>query len=133
MKRAIIRVPEGVRYESLTPTQQEAIDSVFAQFVLPVPGTQAADGFELVDGLARDNFDPSVMPGLGMDWPIIALCDWQVGQEPAMVIPLDGAIYLSHLEPTVVRDEDGNIIETIPPTLREVHRWAGWPALIPDS
>src|SRR5690606_3758213 len=76
MKRAILRLPQGLRFDDLQPEQQAAIMQVFAQFTLPMPGTIAADGYELVDGVTGDNFDPSVMPGLGMDWPVVGLWQW---------------------------------------------------------
>ncbi len=130
MKRAIIRVPTGTRYETLTEQQQAAIDSVFAQFVLPMPGTQSADGHELVDGLAGDNFDPSVMPGLGMDWPVVGLWQW-AGRGPLTTLqPLDEAALLAHLPPVVTLDDEGEVFATAPPTLHEPHRWAGWPAVL---
>src|SRR5690606_28565105 len=47
MMRAILRLPAGTRFDTLTTEQQVAISSVFAQFVLPMPGTMAAEGYEL--------------------------------------------------------------------------------------
>jgi hypothetical protein len=39
LKRTILKVPAGLILEQLTQEQQDAIASVFAQFVLPMPGT----------------------------------------------------------------------------------------------
>ena len=130
MKRAIFRLPEGTRYSTLTAEQQAAIDSVFAQFVLPMPGTVAADGFELVGGLAFDSFDPAVMPGLGMDWPIVGFWQWNGVDDLAVIKPLDGAVLLAHLPPTHDVDDDGQITATHPPVLHMPHNWAGWPPIL---
>jgi len=130
MKRAILRLPEGTRYDALTPEQQEAIHSVFAQFVLPMPGTVTAAGFELVDGLTEDNFDPAVMPGLGMDWPVVGLWHWDADDALAVIKPLDGAVLLAHLPPSHDVDDDGQITATHPPVLHIPHNWAGWPPVL---
>lgn len=128
MKRAILRLPQGTRFESLTPEQQDAIRSVWAQFTLPMPGTIPADGFELVDGLAGDNFDPTVMPGLGLDWPIVGLWQWDGKSELVTVVPLDEAVMLAHLPPIREYDEEGNIISETPRPVAEIpHSWSGWP------
>ena len=130
MKRAIFRLPEGTRYGTLSVQQQEAIRSVFAQFVLPMPGTNAADGFELVDGVTEDNFDPSVMPGFGMDWPVVGLWRWDGDSALAVIEPLDEYALLAHLPPTHDVDDDGQIIATHPPVLHMPHNWAGWPPIL---
>ncbi len=39
MKRVILKVPAGLTLDQLTQEQQAAIAGVFAQFVLPMPGT----------------------------------------------------------------------------------------------
>lgn len=128
MKRAILRIPEGVRYEILDPDQQAAIDSVFARFVLPMPGTRPAEGYELVDGLTGDNFDPAVMPGLGMPWAVLGMWQWP-GQGPLVTLqPLDAEALLAHLPPTHDYDDGGNIIATYPPVLHMPHAWGGWPS-----
>lgn len=130
MKRAILRLPAGTRFDDLQPEQQAAINSVFAQFVLPMPGTIPAEGYELVDGVTGDNFDPSVMPGLGMDWPIVGLWQWD-GTGPLVEIePYDTEAMLAHLPPVVTYDEDGEPVSSLPQTNPSPpHNWAGWPAV----
>lgn len=127
MKRAILRLPEDTRFESLTEEQQAAIQSVFAQFVLPMPGTVPADGWELVDGVAQDNFDPTVMPDLGMDWPIVGLWQWDGVGDLVTLVPLNGEIMLQHLPDTHDYDDEGNVIATYAPTLHIPSQWSGWP------
>ena len=130
MKRAILRVPEGLRFVDLTEEQQLAIESVFAEFVLPLPGTVPAGGYELVGGLTGDNFDPSVMPGLDMDWPIVGVWQWDGDGDQQVIVPLDEAALLAHLPPTYDLDEDGVIIGTHPPVLHMPHNWLGWPPIL---
>ncbi len=129
MKRVILRVPAGLRFADLPEEQQAAIQTVFAQFVLPVPGTIEADGYELVDGLTGDNFDPEVMPGLGMDWPVLGLWQWDGAGDLVALQSLADELFLRHLPPENLLSED-EVIETQPPTLHEPHRWAGWPLLL---
>jgi len=130
VKRAILRLPAGTRFDTLTAEQQAAISSVFAQFVLPMPGTTVADGYELVDGLAGDNFDPAVMPGLDMDWPVVGLWQWNGAAGLAALQPLDEAVLLAHLAPVVELDADGNVVGSEPAVLRMPHAWSGWPPVL---
>ena len=130
MMRAILRLPAGTRFDTLTTEQKVAISSVFAQFVLPMPGTMAAEGYELVDGLADDDFDPAVMPGLDMDWPVVGLWHWDGTAGLAVIQPLDEAVLLAHLAPVVELDADGNVVGSQPAALHMPHNWSGWPPVL---
>lgn len=128
MKRAILRLPEGENLDTLLPEQIAALQSVNAQFVLPMPGTVPADGFHLVDGVAGDNFDPAVMPSLGMPWEVVGLWQWDgQAREVLALTPLNGETLLRHLPPTYEYDEDGNVTRELPPALHLPHAIAGWP------
>lgn len=130
MKRAILRLPAGTRFELLSPEQQAAINSVFAQFTLPMPGTIPAEGYELVDGVTGDNFDPAVMPDLGMNWPIVGLWQWDGKGALVALEPFDSAAMLAHLPPIVTYDGEGEPVSSLPqhdPT--PPHSWAGWPSI----
>lgn len=128
MKRAILRLPQGTRFENLTEEQQAAIQSVFAQHVNPMPGTVPADGWQLVDGVAGDNFQPEVMPDLGMDWPIVGLWQWDGVGDLVTLVPLDEAALLAHLPPIVEYDDEGNEVSSTPQTEARIPaNWSGWP------
>ena len=49
--RAIILVPEGLTFEQLTEEQQAACNSVFGQYVNPMPSTITYNGKQVLDGL----------------------------------------------------------------------------------
>lgn len=128
MKRAILRLPQGTRFDDLQPDQQAAIMQVFAQFTLPMPGTIPAEGFELVDGVTGDNFDPSVMPDLGMDWPVVGLWQWDGTGGLVEIEPFDTEAMLRHLPPVYTYDDEGNVVSERPQTdPTPPHNWAGWP------
>lgn len=129
MKRVILSIPEGTTLESLTVEQQVAIRSVFGQFSLPMPGTIPFNLRVLCDAVTADNFDPSVMPGLGIDWPVVGLWQWDGANAPVELQALDSGTLLAHLPDVVTYNEAGEIVSTLPPTLHVPHIWAGWPAV----
>ena len=112
--RAIILVPEGLTFEQLTEEQQAACNSVFGQYVNPMPGSVPSEGFQLVDALTNDKFDPAVMLDFGLNWPVLSLTQWDGNAEKVeIIIPLNQEAYVKHMP-------DGILTET--------HRWAGWPS-----
>lgn len=123
--RLLILVPQGLTFDMLTPEQQAAINSVFGQYVLPMPSTIPFNGKVLLDCLAADNFDASYIPLLGLPFTVIA--QWK--EDGFVVLPLDETLFLQHLPSSYIYDEDGNLTET-PATLHEPHSWAGWPKVI---
>lgn len=125
MFRVVFLVPDTFLFSDLTPTQLAAVQSVFGQHVRPMPGTIAANGKIVIDGVANDNFDVNTLPGLGLPFEIIGLWDYAGNT----LIPLDSGIFIQHLPPQETLDADGNVISTSPPVLHEPHRWSGWPAL----
>lgn len=128
MIRVIMQLPQDLRFEHLDPEQQAAIMQVFAQFTLPMPGTIPADGYELVDGVTGDNFLPEVMPGLGMDWPVVGLWQWDGSGDLIEIEPFDEETMLRHLPPVYTFDDEGNIVSERPQTdPTPPHNWAGWP------
>lgn len=116
-------IPEGTTFDNLTEEQQAAIQSVFGQYVMPMPGTKAHDGTVVCDALAHDSFDPTLMPGLGLWWDIIGM--WR--DDGTVVVPLDETKFLERLADKVTYDIDGNVISTESPTLHQPHQWSGWP------
>src|SRR5690606_12072114 len=115
-------------FDTLTNEQVAALQSVNAQFVLPMPGTITANGYHLVDGVAGDNFLPEVMPDLGMNWQVVGLWQWDgKAKEVTTLVPLDGDTLLAHLPPTPEYDDEGNVTRTLPPVLHLPHAIAGWP------
>lgn len=125
--RVILRVPAGLTAELLTTEQRAAIDSVFGQFVDPMPGTIVANGLKVIDAVTTDSFNPQAMAALGLDWEVLGLWD-QTGQ-PVDGLTLKASVFLEHLPARQDYDQDGKPSgEPIAPVLHEPHRWAGWPA-----
>jgi len=124
--RVILRVPEALTFEALSPEQQAAIASVFGQFVIPMPGTVPFGGYKLVDAITSPDFHPERMALYGMNWPAVGLWD----NSGVALAPFDATTMLAHIAPTQAYDIDGNPVgEPTPPVLHEPHRWAGWPEL----
>lgn len=117
--RVLLLIPEGLTFGMLTPDQQAGINSVFGQYVMPMPGTIAANGTVVCDAVTLSNFDPTHMAPLGITWPIIGMWD----NTGVAVLPLDEAVFMAHLpEPDVG-----------PKTIYEPHSWAGWPTVIGNA
>jgi hypothetical protein len=129
MKRIIIQAPEGITLEALTEEQQAAISSVFTQFVLPMPGTQASAGHILIDAVVGDNFDATTIAALGLPFVVFGLWQWDGSGELTELAPLDST-FIDYLPPTHTYDENGDVLTTLPPTLHLPHNWGGWPGVI---
>lgn len=113
--RVILRVPTALEVSSLSAEQQQAIQSVFGQFVMPMPGTVNTGSWKLADAVTLDTFEPERMALYGMNWPIVGMWN-DLGES---LLPFDTAAFMQHLpEP-----DDGS--EKV---LHEPHRWAGWPS-----
>lgn len=108
--RVILRIPIGLDFEALSAMQQEAIRSVFGQFVMPMPGTQNTLLWKLADAVTLDNFKPEQMGLYGLTWPIVGMWD----ESGTALRPFDEAAFREHLP------AGSDLIEP--------HRWAGWPA-----
>ncbi|MBE2191859.1 MAG: hypothetical protein IAE63_06735 [Alphaproteobacteria bacterium] len=119
--RAIILVPEGLTFEQLTEEQQAACNSVFGQYINPMPSTVPFNGKQVLDGLAADNFDPTTIGTLGLPFEIIGLYH---DASEAPVIPLNETVFMNYLQ--AYTDEQGNPIN---PTFHVPHSWAGWKEL----
>ncbi len=130
MKRVICTVPQGLRLPMLTPEQRAAIAQVYTQFVLPMAGTQPANGKEVVDGLVADTFDPQAIDDLELPFDVIGIYQWN-GQAPELttIQPISGATLLPHLPDVVQYDEQGEEIGTEPATPHVPMNWAGWPQI----
>ena len=114
--RVLLLIPEGLTFDLLSLEQQTGINSVFGQYVMPMPGTIAANGTVVCDAVTLSTFDPTYMAPLGITWPIIGMWD----NSGAIIVPLDEGAFMTHLP-----DPDVG-----PKTLYETHSWAGWPVLI---
>lgn len=132
MKQTLCAITAGVRWDDLNAEQQAAINSVFTQYVLPMPGTRAHNGTELVDGLVDDAFDPAVIADLGLPLTVLAIYHWDGhAAELTPIVPLTAAALLPYLPDVPVYDEAGNQIGTEPPEPRVPHNWAGLPQIQP--
>jgi hypothetical protein len=118
MKRAILKIPEGLELSQLTPEQQAAIASVFAEFVIPMPGTIPFDGSIIIDAITGDNYDPETMPGLDLPFELLGLWQWDgASDELVELYPLDADFVEFLPEPP-----EGMMFWTDIP-----HGFSGWP------
>ena len=154
MKRLILTSPTGLTLDKLTTEQQAAIQSVFAQFVLPMPGTKSYGdstytitipdlesttevplpdvietftGLCILDAVTSDNFDPAVIAPLELPFNLLGLWQWTGNAQDELITlePLS-ADFINYLPDINTYDEEGIITSTTPPTLTIPHTWSGW-------
>ena len=125
MKRAIIKAPEGISLDKLTKEQQAAIIFVFAQFVLPMPGTIVFDNNIIIDSITGDNFDPEVMPGLDLPFELMGMWQWD-GVSQDIVDEETKTITHALIELVPLNSEFINFLPE-ESELQLPHGFAGWP------
>lgn len=127
MKRVIFIAPKNTKYTYFTSEQQQAIRSVFGQYVIPVPNTRAVDNKILIDATTTDNFNPDNMRALGFDWELVGM--WQMdntGVQIEIIAPNITAISERQIPIPDTYDEYGGVTSTRLAKLSEFHNWAGW-------
>ena len=150
MKRLILTSPTGLTFDQLTPEQQAGISSVFAQYIMPMPGTisygtetytittpdpestdevplpdiiEVYTGLSILDATTTDNFTVEAITALGLPFTVMGMWQWEGNTDSPLVElePLDPR-FINYLPDTT--DEDGN---PVPPVLHIPNNWAGWP------
>ena len=150
MKRLILTSPTGLTFDQLTPEQQAGISSVFAQYIMPMPGTisygtetytittpdpesttevplpdiiEVYTGLSILDATTTDNFTVETITALGLPFTVMGMWEWSGNANDALVElqALDPS-FINYLPDTT--DEDGN---PVPPVLHIPNNWAGWP------
>jgi hypothetical protein len=116
MKRAILKIPEGLELSQLTQEQQSAIASVFAEFVMPMPGTIPFQGHIIIDAITGDNYDPETMPGLELPFDLMGLWSWDGVSDTLVELHALDDVFNNYLPN---EEEWGHI----------PHGFAGWPTL----
>ena len=153
MKRLILTSPTGLTFDQLTPEQQAGISSVFAQYIMPMPGTisygtetyttttpdpestteaplpdiiEVYTGLSILDATTTDNFTVEAITALGLPFTVMGMWEWSGSANDALVElqALDPS-FINYLPDTT--DEDGN---PVPPVLHIPNNWAGWPEVI---
>ena len=153
MKRLILTSPTGLTFDQLTPEQQAGISSVFAQYIMPMPGTisygtetytittpepeattevplpdisEVYTGLSILDATTTDNFTVETITALGLPFTVMGMWEWSGNANDALVElqALDPS-FINYLPDTT--DEDGN---PVPPVLHIPNNWAGWAEVI---
>lgn len=122
--RLILSIPADSSVESLTPAQHATIGTVRGRWTAGgMPGTSPAAGRYLIDVLTDLRVTRQTLDALALPlWLIVGCWSWDGAAAAVTVVePLDTVLYLPHLQADP---------ETGATTLREPHRWAGWPACI---
>jgi hypothetical protein len=153
MKRLILTSPTGLTLDQLTPEQQSAIQSVFAQYILPMPGTisygtdsytittpnpdsteetplpdiiEVFTGLSILDATTTDNFTVESITTLGLPFTIMGMWQWEGNVDsPLVELQALDPSFINYLPDTT--DEDGN---PVPPLLHIPNNWAGWSEVI---
>jgi hypothetical protein len=127
MKRLILTAPTGLTLDQLTPEQQVAIQSVFAQFTLPMPGTIEFNATVILDAITADNFNPDVLVPLGLPFGILGMWQWDGSSDVLIELqPLDIG-FINYLPDVHTYDNEGNVLTTTAPTL---HIPCGWQQVV---
>ena len=153
MKRLILTSPTGLTFDQLTPEQQAGISSVFAQYIMPMPGTisygtetyttttpdpdstteaplpdiiEVYTGLSILDATTTDNFTVEAITALGLPFTVMGMWEWSGNANDALIElqALDPS-FINYLPDTT--DEDG---DPVPPVLHIPNNWAGWPEVI---
>ena len=153
MKRLILTSPTGLTFDQLTAEQQAGISSVFAQYIMPMPGTisygtetyttttpdpvstteaplpdiiEVYTGLSILDATTTDNFTVEAITALGLPFTVMGMWEWSGNANDALfeLQALDPS-FINYLPDTT--DEDGN---PVPPVLHIPNNWAGWPEVI---
>ena len=149
MKRLILTSPTGLTFDQLTAEQQAGISSVFAQYIMPMPGTisygtetyttttpdpesttevplpdiiEVYTGLSILDATTTDNFTVEAITALGLPFTVMGIWEWSGNANDALIElqALDPS-FINYLPDTT--DEDGN---PVPPVLHIPNNWAGW-------
>ena len=152
MKRLILTSPTGLTIDQLTVEQQAGISSVFAQYIMPMPGTISygtetyttttpdpgstdeaplPDIIEVYTGLSildatTDNFTVESITALGLPFTVMGMWLWEGNSDsPLVELQALDPSFINYLPDTT--DEDSN---PVPPVLHIPNNWAGWPEVI---
>lgn len=130
MKRLIIKMPENVCFEDLTPVQKSAIENVFSQWVTPMSGTKSHGGYKIVGALVNDNFNPVAIDELELPFAVMGAWQWSGHGDIVELQPLDAG-FIDFLPDVQVYDPITlTVASTSPPTLHIPHNWDGWPDVV---
>jgi hypothetical protein len=126
-------VDEGTSWENLSDPQKEAILGVKGEYpkTVRMAGTLPRNGKVILDTLMDPTFRPEIMDQLGFNWEILG--QWRYDfdtEELETIVPLDEQRYLDFLPEVKQYDEDGAVISSSPPVLKQTHKWQGMPDLI---
>jgi hypothetical protein len=144
MKRLILTSPTGLTFDQLTPEQQAGISSVFAQYIMPMPGTisygtetytittpdpesttdaplpdiiTVYTGLSILDATTTDNFTVEAITALGLPFTVMGMWQWEGNSDSPLV-------ELEPLDPSFINYLPEGSILHIP------NNWAGWPEVI---
>ena len=129
MKRLILTAPTGLTLDQLTPEQQSAIQSVFGQFTLPMPGTIEYNSTAILDAVTADNFNPDVLVPLGLPFTVLGMWQWDGSSDVLVELQPLSPEFINYLPDAHTYDDEGNVVSTTAPTLHIPHGWCGWPAV----
>lgn len=149
MKRLILTSPTGLTIDQLTPEQQAGISSVFAQYIMPMPGTisygtetyttttpdpestteaplpdiiEVYTGLSILDAVTSDNFTVESITTLGLPFTVMGMWQWSgLASDPLVELQALDPSFINYLPDTT--DEDGVVT---PPVLHIPNNWAGW-------
>lgn len=153
MKRLILTSPTGLTIDQLTPEQQSAIQSAFAQYIMPMPGTisygtetytittpdpesttevplpdviETFTGTCAIDAVTNDSCSPALIESLELPFTVLGMWEWTGNVQDEMITlqPLS-TDFVNYLPDTT--DEDDVVT---PPVLHIPNNWSGWSEVV---
>ena len=130
MIRVILKAPASIQIGSLTTDQQQAINDVFARYVMPMPGTKESAGYKLIDAIVNDSFNPENIAILGLPFEILGQWLWDGESSSLYEAHTISDSFIDFLPDNITYDlETGEQSSSIAPSMHEPHKWAGWPEI----
>jgi len=113
MIRLILSLPENIAQTTQEDQPVSAIQTIFSNYILPMPNTIAYNNTIILDAIVQDDFNTNALDTLNIAYTILAKYKWNgISTEMTTIIPLSQD-FINYLP------QDS--------TLNIPNNWAGWP------
>lgn len=128
MKRLILKAHKDFTVDSLSPAEQDAINSVFAQLSLPMLGTVEYNESIVIDVVTAESVTLENFGKLNLPLELYGMWGCRCSGELNTIVPLN-TDFINFLPIPVSFDSEGNEV-VLDKILALPHNWAGWPEVI---
>lgn len=124
MKRLLLKAHKDFTVDSLSPAEQSAINSVFAQLSLPMLGTVEYNESIVIDVVTAESVTLENFGNLNLPLELYGMWDCRCSGELNTIVPLN-TDFINFLPVPVSIDSEGNEV-VLDKVLALPHNWAGW-------